>query len=317
MQDSLVLHPGANVVLWNRLRVGFNLPIYAWQDGQSGALLGSTYNAPSENVGDLRLGADVRLYGTYEGPFTLAAGVQLFAPTGSRNDFTGDGITRAEPRAMVAGRAGMFVYAAKLAFDYRPLQDPFAGTALGSDFLFGASAGVRTWEERMVVGAEIFGSTIVNGSGAFQRDNTPLEVLIGSHMTVARDWRIGAGFGPGLRPAYGEPVVRVLLSAEWAPAFAKPAPPPPPTPPPPPPPTTEPPPPPPHLPRRLLLLRSRRPRPRRLPSRLLLPRLLLLRPIGTATASWTSRTRVLTIRGRRTRTRRRTGARWRRSSPAR
>jgi hypothetical protein len=112
VQDSLVLHPGASLVLWERLRVGFDLPIYAWQDGQSGTLLGTTYGSPSENVGDLRLGADVRLYGVYGDPFTIAAGVQLFVPTGSRTDYTGDGVTRAEPRVSVAGQAGSFVYAA-------------------------------------------------------------------------------------------------------------------------------------------------------------------------------------------------------------
>src|SRR5579859_4441138 len=78
VQDSLVLHPGASLVLWDRLRAGFDLPIYAFQDGQTGTLSGASYPPPSENVGDLRLGADVRLYGRYGGPLTIAAGAQLF-----------------------------------------------------------------------------------------------------------------------------------------------------------------------------------------------------------------------------------------------
>jgi outer membrane protein OmpA-like peptidoglycan-associated protein len=243
VRDSLVLHPGASLVLWERLRVGFDLPVYAWQDGHTGALLGTTYQPPSENIGDLRLGADVRLYGVYGDPFTLAAGVQLFAPTGSRTDYTSDGVTRAEPRVLSAGQVGAFVYAAKLAFDYRALTDTFAGSALGSDFLFAASGGVKTYEDRLVVGAELFGSTVVtSGRGPFKIKNTPLELLFGAHMTVAKDWRVGAGIGPGLTRAYGEPVLRALLSAEWAPAIEKPQPPPPP---PPLAPAPEPPPPPP------------------------------------------------------------------------
>jgi outer membrane protein OmpA-like peptidoglycan-associated protein len=244
VKDSIVVHPGASLVLWNRLRVGFDLPVYAFQYGRAGALAGAAYAPPSENVGDLRLGADLRLYGQYEDPFTLAAGVQVYLPTGSRSDYTGDGVTRVEPRILAAGRAGVFVYAAKLAFDYRALTDTFAGTGLGSDFLFAASAGVKTWEDRLVLGAEAFGSTIVTSSdGAFKAANTPLELLFGGHATVAKDWRFGAGIGPGLTRAFGEPAFRALLSAEWAPAFEKPQPPPPPPPPPEPPPPPSPPPP--------------------------------------------------------------------------
>jgi outer membrane protein OmpA-like peptidoglycan-associated protein len=230
VQDSLVLHPGASLVLWNRLRVGLDLPVYAWQDGQSGAAGGVTYQSASENVGDVRLGADARIYGEYGGLFTLGGGVQLYLPTGSRADYTSDGVTRVEPRLMAAGKVSWFCYAAKLAFDYRGLQDQFAGTALGSEFLFAASAGVKTWHDRLLVGPEFFGSTVVTTGGAAVR-NTPLELLVGGHLTVEKDWRLGAAIGPGLSRAYGEPELRFVMSAEWAPGF-EPPPPPPPEPPP-------------------------------------------------------------------------------------
>ncbi|MGH7295325.1 MAG: hypothetical protein ACRELB_10340, partial [Polyangiaceae bacterium] len=229
VRNSLVLHPGASLVLWDRLRVAFDLPVYAYQFGHTGTLAGTTYSPPSENVGDLRLGADARIYGSYGDAFTLAGGVQLYVPTGSRADYTSDGVARAEPRALAAGQIGPFVYAAKLAFDYRGLRDAFAGSSLGSEFLFAASAGVKTWQDRLVVGPEIFGSTVVIGhEGAFKTDNTPFELLFSGHVTVARDWRFGGGIGPGLTRAYGEPVMRAVVSAEWAPAYAKAAPPPPP-----------------------------------------------------------------------------------------
>jgi outer membrane protein OmpA-like peptidoglycan-associated protein len=232
-------------VLWDRLRVGFDLPVYAWQDGHTGALMGTTYSSPSENIGDLRLGADARIYGVYGDPVTLAAGVQLFAPSGSRTDYTGDGVTRVEPRVLAAGKVQSFVYAAKVAFDYRALTDTFAGSGLGSDLLFGASAGVQTYEDRLVVGAELFGSTVVtSGQGPFKLANSPLELLFGGHLLLAKQWHVGVGIGPGLTRAYGEPVLRALLSAEWAPAFEQPQPPPAPPPPPPPPPAEPPPPPP-------------------------------------------------------------------------
>src|SRR5450631_4493664 len=34
---QLILHPGASLVLFDRVRVGFDLPIAAYQDGQTGS----------------------------------------------------------------------------------------------------------------------------------------------------------------------------------------------------------------------------------------------------------------------------------------
>ena len=230
VQDSLVAHPGASVVLWDRLRAGFDLPVYAWQDGQSSTVGASTFKSPSENIGDLRLGVDARIYGTYGDVFTLAGGFGLYVPTGSRADFTGDGVTRFEPHLMAAGEYGQFVYAAKLGFDYRPLTDAFAGSGLGSDFLFAASGGLKIADGRFVVGPELYGSSVVTNGQAFSKYDTPFEALFGGHAIFEKDWRAGFGIGPGLTRAYGEPTLRLVASLEWAPAYAKPEPPPPPAP---------------------------------------------------------------------------------------
>ena len=67
---QLILHPGASLVLFDRVRVGFDLPIAAYQDGQTGAVSGVTYQGvTSAGVGDLRLGADVRIFGEYGDAF--------------------------------------------------------------------------------------------------------------------------------------------------------------------------------------------------------------------------------------------------------
>src|SRR5580704_10969160 len=109
---QLILHPGASLVLFDRVRVGFDLPIAAYQDGQTGAVSGVTYQGvTSAGVGDLRLGADVRLFGEYGDAFRLAAGAQVFVPIGSRSGYLSDGTTRIIiPRAMAAGDIGWFSY---------------------------------------------------------------------------------------------------------------------------------------------------------------------------------------------------------------
>jgi len=53
--------------------------------------------------------------------------------------------------------------------------------------------------------------------GAFNKDTTPFEGMIGLHTCIADVIRLGAGIGPGFTKGYGSPKVRGLLSLEWAP----------------------------------------------------------------------------------------------------
>jgi hypothetical protein len=121
VSDQLFVHAGASLVLWDRVRVGINLPIAIVEAGDGATLAGVRYPPPgAPQIGDLRLGADVRLVGRYRSPFTLAAGASLYLPTGSRDDYTSDGVVRAViPHVNVAGEIGVFVYAGKLGFELR------------------------------------------------------------------------------------------------------------------------------------------------------------------------------------------------------
>ncbi len=218
VRDQLLLHAGGSLVLGDRVRVALNLPVAAYQSGTDGVSRGVTYAAPvSPALGDLRLGADLRLLGEYGEPLTVAAGVQVLLPTGNRDAYTSDGTVRVVPRLLAAGEIGQFVYAARVSFDYRSLNGAFAGSSLGSQMLFGASAGARLGGT-FVVGPEVYGATVVGGDDPpFKVRNTPVELLFSGHATFASDWRVGAGAGPGLTRGYGEPALRVLASLEWAP----------------------------------------------------------------------------------------------------
>jgi outer membrane protein OmpA-like peptidoglycan-associated protein len=160
----------------------------------------------------------VRLVGRYRSPFTLAAGASLYVPTGNQNDYTGDGEVRAVvPHVNAAGELGAFAYAAKLGFELRR-SEVLAGTRLGDEFLFGAAVGLRLANGKLLLGPELYGSTVVEG-GAFRTAGTPLEVLFGGHYQFARDWRAGIGFGPGIVRGDGAPLFRAVASIEWAPAY--------------------------------------------------------------------------------------------------
>jgi OOP family OmpA-OmpF porin len=227
VRDQLFLNVGAGLILRHRLRLSFNVPVAVWQRGEAGTLDGVTYAPPSKaSLGDVRVGADVRLLGTAIGPFTLAVGAQVHIPTGSRGDYTGDGKLRVVPRVLAAGDVGPLAYAARLGFALRARDGQYATGTLGSEVQFAAAVGLRLADRKLVVGPELYGGTVVSSSDAvFKKLSTPLELIIGGHYTIADQVRAGLGVGPGLTRAFGTPQVRVLASLEYAPAYVPPPPP--------------------------------------------------------------------------------------------
>ncbi|MDB4934601.1 MAG: Outer rane lipoprotein omp16 precursor [Labilithrix sp.] len=216
VRNQIFAHPGANVVLWERLRLGVSIPIVVYQDGHDGTIRGVEYRAPDTPAfGDVRLAADVRLLGVYGGPATLAAGVQVQLPTGSRDDFTSDGSVRFQPRLLAAGDVGPLAWAAKLGFQYRNRDERIDESPLGSELTFAGALGIRAAHGALVVGPEVFGSTIVSdGDAFFQLRGTPLDAILGVHYTFAEQWRVGGGGGAGLTRGFGSPEARYMVSIE-------------------------------------------------------------------------------------------------------
>jgi OmpA-OmpF porin, OOP family len=235
VRNQVFAHAGASLVLGDRLRLGFNLPIAVFQDGHTGVVDGVTFAPPNTpSVGDLRLGADLRLVGTYGEPFTLALGARFFIPTGQRDNYTGDGAVRLDGRLEMAGDLDIFTYAARVGVEYRNLDDSLGGSPIGSQLLFGAAAGLRFFDHAFIIGPEVYGATVITNSNAFfATQSTPLDGVLGAHLTFARDFRLGGAVGPGLTRGFGSPVVRWMASLEWAPAYEEVKPEPTPTPEPP------------------------------------------------------------------------------------
>jgi OmpA-OmpF porin, OOP family len=223
IERQLFVHVGASFVLWERLRLGASLPVLAHQKGEPGTVNGVPFRAEEgAAVGDLRLAADVRLLGEYRSPFSLAGGVAVFAPTGKQEAFAGDGEVRVLPRLLLAGDLGNFAYAAKLGVLYRANDAGFNGSPRGTEAVVAAAIGYRSNDGKLVLGPELFGSTVVaDGDAFFSRRSTPFELLFGAHYKVTDDVRLGAGIGPGLTRGFGSPQLRGLLSLEWAPEPAK------------------------------------------------------------------------------------------------
>src|SRR5215472_598585 len=168
VRHQLFLHAGASLVVADRLRFALNLPVAAYQDGDGGSLNGVSYTSPTKpSLGDLRLDADIRLTGKYGDPFTAAFGAQLHLPTGDRSSYAGDGSVRVTPHVLAAGEVGMLAYAASLGFVIHGQSDAFAGQPLGSEIALGGAAGLLLADQRLLVGPELYGRTVVTDGDAF------------------------------------------------------------------------------------------------------------------------------------------------------
>jgi OOP family OmpA-OmpF porin len=218
VSHQLFLHLGGSLVLWDRLRVAANVPISANTDGNR-VRVGSEILEPETgpSLGDVRLGADLRLVGSYGGPAQLALGVQVYLPTGARESFTGDGSARVMPRLMLAGDLGIFAYSLRAALSWRSQDEALGGVPVGSEVFFAATSGIWLADRKVLLGPELWGSTVIERNGAFEQATTPFELLFGLHYRPT-DWRFGLGAGPGLTRGLGAPEVRVVATVEWAPS---------------------------------------------------------------------------------------------------
>lgn len=185
VKRQISAHFGASIVFWERLRLGGSLPVLINQTGESAVINGVTFTEPqSSAAGDLRLTGDVRLLGDYGDAFSLAAGVRAWVPTGDRNAYTGDEALRLGGQVLGAGEIERWVYAARLGVTYRGLKESFADSPLGTDMSFALSAGRRFLDDALVVGPELFGSTVLVDGGFFAREATPLDLILGGHYTA-------------------------------------------------------------------------------------------------------------------------------------
>ena len=213
------LHLGASFALWDRLLLSLSLPIALVQTGDGPSAGRFTFVSPSSTqIGDLRVGARIRLFGDDGAPFQLGGSVDLHAPTAPAGSFAGEGIARLSPRLLAGGQASRFVWSVAAGFDFHGEPNP-------STFAWGAAAGVRLGGDRARIGAEIFGATPVQES-FFDLDPqtriarglvSNVEVQLGLKVRLVRSLFLSASAGPGLTDAVGTPAFRVLGAIAWAP----------------------------------------------------------------------------------------------------
>jgi OmpA-OmpF porin, OOP family len=236
--DQLYVHIGASFALWERLRLGFDLPLELAETGNSPAdTQGVAIQSPSgAAVGDLRLGADFRLYGEYNKPLRLAVGAQVYLPTGSTSHDAGTGEVRFQPRILLAGDADIISYALRFGYVVNPNPNNVAlpnYPALKDEFSMGAAVGLKFMDRALTVGPEV--SIYTAEAHAFQAVSSPSELIVGAHYRFGLNSHetgddimvsLGAGTAFYSGDAVGAPAFRMMAGLEWHPSVATPPPPP-------------------------------------------------------------------------------------------
>ncbi|XXT18664.1 OmpA family protein [Sorangium sp. So ce429] len=221
VSHQALLRLDASLSLWDRLLLSVDAPLAVLQAGERPALHDvqlPELDAPQ--LGDLRFGARVRLFGEDASPLQVGVDAYLFAPTGSPEQYTGDGTTRAAFHASAGGRLGTSTGL---------LWSASSGVTLGSDtspsrVAFGAGAAALLVDDHLQIGPEIYGSAPLSRTvvlaGTPPRDDVArvhLEILLGAKLRVLDGLTFGAAAGPGLLDAIGTPQLRVVGLVGWTP----------------------------------------------------------------------------------------------------
>jgi len=222
VRHQVLVRPSASIVLFHRLRVAADVPFAAFQDGEPADAGGRSLGAADKPaMADARLAIDARLFGSPRGPLTVGVGARAWAPTGVREQFTGDGTFRAALHASAFGRAGIAFWAARAGVALRPRSDTYADARLGSAVEGALAAGVALAGDRVILAPELAGATRL-GRGAFGKRETPAELLVGARVALTPSVWAGAAVGPGIGEGLGSPRVRSLVTLEWSPPYVVP-----------------------------------------------------------------------------------------------
>lgn len=221
--NQLATHLQGAVTLADRYRLALSLPLFLVETGNAVDVNGVAYPAPSSGVGDPRLGADARLYRDGAGRIVAAAGVQAELPLGIGGKRYGrESGVRLLPHVAAAGHYGRWAYAARVGVLAHVPRDFSTELPLGTSVQVGAAGGARLWRERLLIGPEIYGSTMVDGDGPFKTRSTPLEALLGAHYASERGFGAGVGVGAGLVQATGTPPFRFVATVNYTPGMNRP-----------------------------------------------------------------------------------------------
>ena len=202
--------------LFDRFQIGVALPVIL--DLQGDAFDAQT-NAPASGgltvhgIGDLRIELKARLWHHRHFRVGAIVGGTLATSAGTENSqFTGDQTASARGKVTLEWDRDRLTLGANGGVILREQRFVY-GVEVGDELVWGAAAAVRV-TDRLSVVAEALGET---GIAAFDREQSPLEVVGGFRIHVTPSISVVVGGGAGVRPGLGSPQSQVFLALGYAP----------------------------------------------------------------------------------------------------
>jgi hypothetical protein len=204
---ELYLHAGVAYPVTDFLHAHADLPFAAVQNGDSAA------SPKGGKFGDLRLGARANVVSPRVRAFAFGPGVDVWLPTGSPDNLTGDGRARVNVRLAASGRVGPFYYAANGGYLVRRKVNS-GSLETGDAITFGAGAGLSLFDDVLDLGPEFWGNRQVSPKWNYTKI-VPISGLLGAKVHLG-DFVAGVAGGPGLSEAPGV-APRVIVTLALAP----------------------------------------------------------------------------------------------------
>ncbi len=222
VEHQMFMHLAINFSLFNRLAIYADMPFSLLDKGDSQPVTGGSFKFTPPNkagIGDLRLGARVRLFGEYHDAFQIGLGGYVWLPTGTDQAFISDGKVRGMPHLLLGGRVDRFIWSV-MAGPTLKSSTNVGNVKLGHQFNWGAGLGVLLGTKRnFQLGLESTGGVTLTEAN---KRSTNAEVLAGAKYRVISPLEIGLGVGPGLTSGVGTPDFRGVFSIMYTPEIEPP-----------------------------------------------------------------------------------------------
>jgi outer membrane protein OmpA-like peptidoglycan-associated protein len=227
------IHALASFSIAHRFMVSADLPFVAAQAGGSALASGATAprSGGGAELGDLRLGARVKLFGSADDAeirADLALASWVWLPTAA-DGYAGDGSARVRAALTVEGSSRRLYWAFNGGVRTRPSEAlPGASpTRVGTALSLGLAAGFFADPRRdLALGAELVTDITVGGGARFLDPRaTAGHFLLNGHYRIdGGPFEVGASLAPGIGQGAGSADYRVLLMVGFAPETKAPPP---------------------------------------------------------------------------------------------
>ena len=215
----LVANIAASLGIFDRATIFLGLPVNLVMQSEEGYSVLSGLRPEGSSVGDLYLGARVRIWGENDDIFAIGAQATLTFPTahwadenahyGGEQNFTG------HLEALAEVRPGPVRITLNLGVRFRESADfsDDGSFVSGHDLTYALGVTYRPIELLEVL-AELYGASTFQEFG--NRENTPLELLAGVRFHPGMGFVVGLAGGTGLIRGVGSPAARAVLTFGWA-----------------------------------------------------------------------------------------------------